>query len=122
MRHMKRVKKFNRTRGHKKAMFSNMMISLFEYGRIKTTTTKAKELRKLSEKIITRAKENTLHNKRIVLSRIKNRYIVAKLFDEIAPVFKDVNGGYTRMYKLGRRPGDGAEMSLIELIDLQAGK
>ena len=122
MRHMKRVKKFNRTRGHKKAMFSNMMISLFEYGRIKTTTTKAKELRKLSEKIITRAKENTLHNKRIVLSRIKNRYIVAKLFDEIAPVFKDVNGGYTRIYKLGRRPGDGAEMSLIELIDLQAGK
>ena len=121
MRHMKRVKKFNRTRGHKRAMFSNMMISLFEYGRIKTTTTKAKELRKLSEKIITRAKENTLHNKRIVLSRIKNRYIVAKLFDEIAPVYKDVNGGYTRMYKLGRRPGDGAEMSLIELIDLQAG-
>ena len=120
MRHMKRVKKFNRTQGHKKAMFSNMMISLFEYGRIKTTTTKAKELRRLSEKIITRAKENTLHNKRIVMSRINNRYIVAKLFDEIAPVYKDVNGGYTRMYKLRRRPGDGAELSLIELIDIKA--
>ncbi len=119
MRHMKRVKKFNRTTAHKKAMFSNMMISLFEYGKIKTTTTKAKELRRLSEKIITRAKENTLHNKRIVMSRIKNRYIVAKLFDEIAPVYKDVNGGYTRMYKLGRRPGDGAEISLIELIDFE---
>ena len=55
------------------------------------------------------------------MSRINNRYIVAKLFDEIAPVYKDVNGGYTRMYKLGRRPGDGAELSLIELIDIEAG-
>jgi large subunit ribosomal protein L17 len=77
-------------------------------------------LRRLSEKIITRAKENTLHNKRIVMSRLNNRYIVAKLFDEIAPVYKDVNGGYTRMFKLGRRPGDGAELSLIELIDIKS--
>ena len=117
MRHMNRVKKFNRKKGHKNAMFSNMMVSLFEYGRIKTTVAKAKELKRLSEKIITRAKENTLHNKRIVMSKIKDRYIVAKLFDEIAPVYKDINGGYTRMYKIGPRPGDGAEMALVELIE-----
>lgn len=116
MRHLKRVKKFNRTRGHKRAMFSNMMASFFKNGRIKTTSAKAKELRRLSEKVITRAKENTLHNKRIILSKIKNRDIVAKLFDEIAPVYKDVNGGYTRMYKIGRRAGDGAELSLLELV------
>ena len=122
MRHMKRVKKFSREQGHKRAMFSNMMISLFEYGRIKTTTPKAKELRRLSEKIITRAKDNTLHNKRIVMSKLKNRYIVAKLFEEIAPVYKNINGGYTRMYKIGRRPGDGAELSLVELVDVGSGK
>jgi large subunit ribosomal protein L17 len=122
MRHMKRVKKFNRKKGHKNAMFSNMMVSLFEYGRIKTTATKAKELRRLSEKIITRAKEDTIHNKRIVMSKIKDRYIVAKLFDEIAPVYKGVNGGYTRMYKIGRRPGDGAEMALVELIEIESSK
>lgn len=118
MRHLKRVKKFNRTRGHKRAMFSNMMVSFFQNGRIKTTSAKAKELRRLSEKVITRAKENTLHNKRIVLSKIKNRGIVAKLFDEIAPTYKDVNGGYTRIYKVGRRAGDGAELSLLELVDV----
>ena len=99
-------------------MFSNMMVSFFQNGRIKTTSAKAKELRRLSEKVITRAKENTLHNKRIILSKIKNRGIVAKLFDEIAPTYKDVNGGYTRIYKVGRRAGDGAELSLLELVEV----
>jgi large subunit ribosomal protein L17 len=120
MRHLKRKKKFSRTSGHKRAMFSNMLVSLFEYGSIKTTTPKAKELRRLSEKVITRAKENSLHNKRLILRKLKNRDIVAKLFDEIAPFYKDVNGGYTRIIKLGNRMGDGAELSLIELVETTA--
>jgi len=119
MRHLNRIKKFNRTRAHKKAMFSNMMVSFFQNGKIKTTTAKVKELRRLSEKIITRAKENTLHNKRIVLSKVKDRDIVAKLFDEIAPRYQNVNGGYTRIIKLGSRMGDGAELSLIELVNVE---
>ena len=119
MRHLNRIKKFSRTRAHKKAMFSNMMVSFFQNGKIKTTTAKAKELRRLSEKIITRARENTLHNKRIVLSKVKDRDIVAKLFDEIAPRYQNVNGGYTRIIKLGSRMGDGAELSLIELVNVE---
>ena len=116
MRHLKRVKKFNKSRSHVKAMFSNMAISFFQYERIKTTTAKAKELRRLVEKMITRAKENTLHNKRIILGKIKDRDVVAKLFDEIAPRYKNVNGGYTRIIKLGNRMGDGAELSLLSLL------
>ena len=120
MRHLKRVKKFNKSRSHAKAMFANMMISFFHYERIKTTTTKAKELRRLVEKMITRAKENTLHNKRVILGKIKDRDVVAKLFDEIAPRYKNVNGGYTRIIKLGNRMGDGAELSLLELVEFRA--
>jgi large subunit ribosomal protein L17 len=120
MRHLKGTKKFNRTTAHKKAMFSNMLVSFFSHESIKTTTTKAKELRKISEKIITRAKEPTLHNKRIVLKKIKDRDVVAKLFDEIAPRYKNLPGGYTRIIKLGDRMGDGAELSLIELVSVQS--
>jgi len=119
MRHLKRVKKFSRTRAHKKSMFSNMMVSFFENERIQTTSAKAKELRRLSEKAITRAKENTLHNKRILFSRIGDRDIVAKLFEDIAPRYKNVNGGYTRIIKLGQRKGDGAELSMLELVEIQ---
>lgn len=119
MRHLKGVKKFSRTRAHKKSMFSNMMVSFFEYESIQTTNTKAKELRRLSEKAITRAKNNTLHNKRILFSRIGDRDIVAKLFDDIAPRYKTVNGGYTRIIKLGKRKGDGAELSILELVEIK---
>ncbi len=119
MRHLKGVKKFSRTRAHKKSMFSNMMVSFFENERIQTTSAKAKELRRLSEKAITRAKENTLHNKRILFSRIGDRDIVAKLFEDIAPRYKNVNGGYTRIIKLGQRKGDGAELSLLELVEIK---
>ena len=119
MRHLKGVKKFSRPQSHKKSMFSNMMVSFFENERIHTTAAKAKELRRLSEKAITRAKDNTLHNKRILFSRIGDRNIVAKLFDDIAPRYKDVNGGYTRIIKLGSRKGDGAEMSLLELVEIK---
>lgn len=119
MRHLKKVKKFNRDQEHRKAMFSNMVVSLFRHGRIKTTTEKAKELRRLSERVITRAKENTLHNKRLILGRLKDRNIVAKLFDEIAPRYKGINGGYTRIIRLGTRVGDSARLSLIELVDFE---
>ncbi len=119
MRHLKGTKKFNKTTAHKKAMFSNLLVSFFAYERVKTTTAKAKELRRLSERIITRAKEPTLHNKRIVLRNVRNRDVVAKLFDDIAPRYKNINGGYTRIIKLGNRMGDGAELSMIELVSAQ---
>ena len=118
MRHLKKGKTLNRDREHRNAMFNNMLESFFQYERIQTTAAKAKELRRLSEKMITRAKQNTLHNKRIVLKRLHNRDIVGKLFDEIAPKYQDVHGGYTRILKIGRRQGDGAELSLIELVDV----
>lgn len=117
MRHLKNVRKFNKDTEHRKAMFSNMMTSFFEHERITTTLAKAKELRRLSERTITRAKENTLHNKRMVMRRIHDRDVIAKLFDEIAPKYKEVNGGYTRILKLGSRAGDAADLARIELID-----
>jgi large subunit ribosomal protein L17 len=117
MRHLKNVRKFNKDPEHRKAMFSNMMTSFFTHERITTTLAKAKELRRLSERAITRAKENSLHNKRMILRRIHDRDVIAKLFDEIAPKFKEVNGGYTRILKLGNRAGDGADLARIELID-----
>jgi len=108
-------------------MFANMVTSLFEKERIITTKQKGRELKKISEKIITRAKNNIdlpedaadkkLHNKRIVMKTIKDRDVVKKLFDEIAPRFKGRNGGYTRLYLLGRRPGDAAEMAIVELVE-----
>lgn len=122
MRHLKKGRKLNRDREHRKAMFSNMMVSLLQKGKIKTTTAKAKELKRLIERVITRAKENTLHNKRIVLGSLKNRDVVAKLFDTIAPKYKDVYGGYTRIIRLGKRMGDGADMSLIELVHFEDGE
>jgi len=119
MRHLKKGRKLNRKKDHRKAMFNNMLESFFHYERIQTTAAKAKELRSLSEKMITRAKQNTLHNKRIVLKRLHNRDIVAKLFDDIAPRYQDVHGGYTRILKVGRRQGDGAHVSLLELVDIE---
>ncbi len=119
MRHRMKGVKLNRDKEHRNAMFSNMMESFFEFERIRTTAAKARELRRLSEKMITRAKENTLHNKRIVLKRLKNRDVVAKLFDDIAPRYKNVHGGYTRAIKVGQRAGDGAEMSILELVEVQ---
>ncbi len=122
MRHLKKGRKLNRDREHRKALFSNLMTALFQHERIKTTVPKAKELRRYAEKMITRAKVNTLHNKRIVMKRIKDRDVVAKLFDEIAPRYKNVNGGYTRIIKLNRRLGDGAEMAYIELVEVKESK
>jgi large subunit ribosomal protein L17 len=121
MRHLNGVRKFNKTSEHRRAMFSNMMTSFFRHERITTTVAKAKELRSLSEKVITRAKVNTLHNKRVIMKRIHDRDIIAKLFDEIAPKYKERNGGYTRIVKLGNRAGDAADLALIELISTEGG-
>ena len=120
MRHLKKGKRLGRDKEHREAMFANLIVSFLKNERIKTTITKAKELRRRSERIITRAKDPTLHNKRIVLSKIKDRDMVAKLFDDIAPRYKNVNGGYTRIIRIGRRQGDGAELSYLELVEAAA--
>lgn len=127
MRHKNKVRQLGRTHSHRKAMFENMVTSLFEHERIVTTKQKGKELKKISEKLITRAKNNIdipdsegekkLHNKREVFKVIKNRDVVTKLFDDIALRFKERKGGYTRMYLLGTRQGDAAEMAIVELVE-----
>ena len=127
MRNRNSVKQLGKTHSHRNAMFGNMVTSLFEHERIVTTKQKGKELKRISERMITRAKRNIdlsdadankkLHNKREIMKVIKNRDILKKLFDDIAPRFKDRPGGYTRMYLLGRRPGDAAEMAIVELVE-----
>ncbi|MBN2434730.1 MAG: 50S ribosomal protein L17 [Spirochaetes bacterium] len=128
MRKINNVKQLGRTSAHRKAMISNMITSLIQNERIVTTKQKAKILQSFSEKIITRAKKNltatdasALHNKREVMKTIKDRDAVAKLFDDIAKRVKDRNGGYTRIYLLGKkRAGDAAEKAIIELVDVKA--
>ena len=127
MRHRNNVKQLGRTHSHRDAMFANMIASFYMKESIVTTKQKAKELKKISEKLITRAIKNIelketevgkkLHNKRIVLKVVKDEDAVKKLFDDIAPRFATRKGGYTRIYLLGRRPGDAAEMALIELVE-----
>ena len=117
MRHRKRVAKLNRGHSHRKAMFGNMMTSLFEHETISTTNTKARELRRVAESIITFAKRGDLHARRMVLRSVADKRIVAKLFDEIGPRYADRNGGYTRIVKLEARRGDGAPMCWLELVD-----
>jgi len=116
MRHRKSGRKLGRTKSHYKATLANLAISLFEHKKIKTTTAKAKELRSVAERLITFAKRGDVSARRHVFKTVKDRAIVKVLFDEIAPVYEDRNGGYTRIYKLGQRPGDSAELSIIELI------
>lgn len=127
MRHRNSVKQLGRTHAHRKAMFSNMVTSLFKHERIVTTREKGKELKRISERLITRAKKNIdlseaeenkkLHNKREAMKVVKDRDVLRKLFEDIAPRFKDRKGGYTRIYLLGKRPGDAAEMSIVELVE-----
>ena len=101
---------------HQKAMLANLATSLFEHGRIKTTETKARALRPYAEKLITHAKKGTLHNRREVLKKIRDKDIVHSLFAEIGPFFADRNGGYTRIIKVEARKGDNAPMAVIELV------
>lgn len=110
------TRKLGRTTDHRKAMMRAMVTFLLESGRIETTVTRAKEVRAMTEKMITLAKEDSLHSKRQALAYITKEDVVNKLFNEIAPKYKDVNGGYCRLTKTGPRRGDAAEMCIIELI------
>jgi large subunit ribosomal protein L17 len=117
MRHGKKFNHLGRKAAHRKAMLSNMAASLIEHKRINTTVAKAKELRKYVEPLITRSKENTTHNRRVVFSYLQNKYAVSELFNEVATKIGDRPGGYTRIIKTGNRLGDNAEMCMIELVD-----
>jgi len=117
MKHRRGFNPLQRMSAHRKALKRNMVTSLFKQERIKTTKAKAFEIRRTAEKMITRAKEDTVHNRRIVSSRLFDEGIVAKLFTNIAPRMKDRNGGYTRIIKLGERKGDAAEIVILELVD-----
>ncbi len=98
-------------------MFSNMAVSLFRYGKIQTTEAKAKSLRGFAERLITLAKKNTLHARRLVYSKMRDQAILKKLFDTIAPQFETRNGGFTRVIKSGFRRGDNASLAVIELVE-----
>lgn len=117
MRHGHGLRKLNRTSEHRLAMLRNMMNSLIEHEAIKTTVPKAKELRRVIEPMITLGKEDTLSNKRLAFDRLRNRDNVVKLFSELGPRYKTRPGGYTRILKMGFRPGDNAPMALVELVD-----
>ena len=117
MRHRLGLRKLNRTSSHREAMFRNMTNSLLRHEVIKTTLPKAKELRRVAEPIITLGKKATLANRRLAFSRLRDREIVGKLFDELGPRFATRNGGYLRILKYGFRQGDNAPMSLVELMD-----
>ncbi len=110
------TRKLGRTTDHRKAMLRGMVTYLLENGRVETTVTRAKEVRAMAEKMITVAKDNTLHAKRQAFAYITKDSVVKKLFDEIAPKYAGVNGGYTRIVKTGTRRGDAAEMCIIELV------
>jgi len=117
MNHRKGFNPLGMMSAHRKAMLRNMVTSLFRLERIQTTKAKALEVRRSAEKMITRAKEDTVHNRRIVSSRLYDEAVVAKLFTAIAPRMKERKGGYTRIIKLGARKGDTAEIVVLELVD-----
>ena len=110
------TRKLGRATDHRNAMLRNMVTSLLENGKMTTTVTRAKEVRAMTEKMITLAKVDSLHNKRQAMAYITKEDVVKKLFDEIAPKYKDVNGGYCRLIKTEARRGDAAEMSILELV------
>ncbi len=120
MRHGVRGRKLGRTSSHREALFRNQIQSLVISERIVTTLPKAKELRPIAERVITRGKHGTLHDRRWVLRWVLKRDLVKKVFDDIAPRFADRPGGYLRIVKLGPRPGDGAEMAVLELVERES--
>ena len=117
MRHRKHTFKIGRTSGHRKALLANAVCSLIEHGRIKTTLVKAKEIRRVAEKMVTFGKIGTLHTRKLAIATLHQVDKVRTLFDVIAPGFKERPGGYTRIMKLGPRIGDAAEMCLIEFVE-----
>jgi large subunit ribosomal protein L17 len=116
MRHQKAGKKLNRTGSHRNAMFRNMVTSLFQHGRIQTTDAKAKELRRWADRMVTLAKRGDLHARRQALAVMRDKAVVHKLFEEAAARFSDRMGGYAHVVKIGRRRGDAAPISLVELV------
>ena len=115
MRHQKAGTKLNMTASHRKALFKNLANALFEHERIKTTSPKAMELRRVAERLITLAKKNNGHAIRLAFAFLRNKEMVKKLFTDIGLRYTDINGGYTRVVKIGRRKGDAAPMAIIEL-------
>lgn len=117
MRHARSGRKLNRTASHRKAMFANMAVALIKHEQIKTTLPKAKDLRRVVDRLITLGKRGDLHARRQALSTLRDTTIAAKLFDDLGPRYKERQGGYTRVIKAGFRYGDMAPMALIELVD-----
>ena len=117
MRHGIYGRKLNRTSAHRKAMFSNMVVSLLVHEQIQTTLPKAKDLRKYVDKIITLGKKGTLHARRAVVSIIREKKILSKIFEEFSQRYEKRNGGYTRIIKAGFRYGDNAPIAIIEMVD-----
>ena len=120
MRHRKSGRQLNRNSSHRKAMFQNMANSLFLHEAIKTTLPKAKELRRVVEPLITKAKSDSVANRRHVFSKLRDDAIVAKLFTELGPFYKDRPGGYVRILKAGFRTGDKAPMAIVQLVDFES--
>jgi large subunit ribosomal protein L17 len=119
MRHLKQGRKLGRTTAHRKALLRNLATALLEHERIITTEPKAKELRRVADKLVTLGKRGNLHARRQALQVVQSNAVVQKLFNEIAPRFAERQGGYTRILRLGYRPGDAAAMAVIELVDAQ---
>ncbi len=117
MRHMKSGRKFNRTSSHRQAMFKNMSASLIKHELIRTTLPKAKELRRVAEPLITLGKTDSVANRRLAFSRLRDKEAVAKLFVELGPRYNTRPGGYLRILKCGNRVGDNAPMAYVELVD-----
>ncbi|SNR63934.1 50S ribosomal protein L17 [Lutibacter flavus] len=117
MRHGKKFNHLGRQTAHRKAMFANMACSLIEHKRINTTVAKAKALRVFVEPLITKSKDDTTHNRRVVFSYLRNKFAVTELFKEVSVKVADRPGGYLRIIKLGNRQGDNAPMAMVELVD-----
>ena len=117
MRHRKHTFKVGRTTAHRHAMLANAVCSLIDHGRITTTLVKAKEIRRLADRMVTYAKDGSLHKRRLAIAELHSVELVHKLFADVAPQFKERNGGYTRIMKLGPRRGDAAEMCILEFVE-----
>src|SRR3954449_8500483 len=121
MRHQRAGKKLGRDSAHRKALYSNLAGALIEHGRIKTTVTKAKAVKPLAEQMITLGRRGDLHARRQATAFLRSRDVVKKLFDDVGPRFSERPGGYSRIVKIGPRPGDAADMVYLELVDHQPG-
>ena len=114
MRHLKAYRRLGMNASHRKAMMRNMVTSLIDHERIETTDTRAKEIRRLADRMVTLGKRGDLHSLRLSLKTVRTKTAAKKLFDELAPRFKEKQGGYTRIVKIGRRVGDNADMAILE--------